>query len=1069
VVNVVAVTVKVTDSTADGFARVKEQATLAGAEAAEAFNGAFKAAADANVKVSASGGDVARLKGAASGGSEGISGLLDSGGVAGGALPGVAGISGMAATITGLAGAMVAVLPAIAGVVAGLGAIGGGFLILEKTNKQFAADMSSTMKTIEGVFTEAAQPLAAPLEEAAKSIGSYFKEIEPELKSVFGDSGALVKPLVQAFEGLTSGALPGFLAIIKAGGPVFAAFAQSMSGLGRDLGSMLEDFASAGPGSATILKSLMSVIGSLLPLVGTLAKSIVGAVAPAFTALSGALTDVMPALTPLMSIIGQFAGAVLSDLASVLKPIGQLLKDLAPSFTDLAKAAASVFTALENDGVFATFGNVLEGLAGPLANLVNALVKGIAPALPGIVQAFGQLANVASTALSAALAGIANALAALVKAIPPSVLVPIVDSVVALFAAFKGYALITAAVEAVMGFAKAMGALNIVIELNPIGILVTALAALAAGIYLAWEKSSTFRDVLQNMGSAMLAVGIVIVAGARDITDAFLSMVGAVIKGAADAFGWIPGIGGKLQAASAAFSGMKASVNGSFDSMISKMQGWQSDLTGANHTVSTVTNQINGDFSSQATAAKNAGTALTGYTNVIKANGVSSDAAKAARAALISDMTKAGVQAGIANKDVAAYTTAVKDNGSTSSAAQAAREKLINDILDASNNAKAGKTALDNYTTAVKTNGSDSSAAAGARATLIRDLENAGLSAKAATGLVAGLTGALNKVPHSVTSVIDIEGKAQGTLTAISTTLAGQKTEASLALGVARAAGGHIRGPGGPKGDKIPAWLSDNEYVVQADAVSHYGTSLLDAINSRRFASGGSVDTSAGSSFVNAQGESWAKTVENQWQSANWAAFEKALQAAAAASTAQSLIHPTGSGATVQALMQSMAASVGWTGAEWTALNNVEMREAGYNLTATNPSSGAYGLAQFINGPSEYAQYGGNSTTAQGQITAMLNYIKQRYGDPEAAWAHEESAGWYDHGGWLKPGYSKVYNGTGYPEQVIGPSGGGAPVSVQLEIAGSGQSAVEAFLLETMRNLVRVKGGGSVQAAFGRN
>jgi DNA-binding transcriptional regulator YhcF (GntR family) len=81
-------------------------------------------------------------------------------------------------------------------------------------------------------------------------------------------------------------------------------------------------------------------------------------------------------------------------------------------------------------------------------------------------------------------------------------------------------------------------------------------------------------------------------------------------------------------------------------------------------------------------------------------------------------------------------------------------------------------------------------------------------------------------------------------------------------------------------------------------------------------------------------------------------------------------------GGAVQMLMQQMAAERGWTGPEWTALYDVEMREAGFSLTAQNPSSGAYGLAQFIDGPSEYAEYGGNATTAAGQITGMLNYIK---------------------------------------------------------------------------------------------
>jgi hypothetical protein len=95
------------------------------------------------------------------------------------------------------------------------------------------------------------------------------------------------------------------------------------------------------------------------------------------------------------------------------------------------------------------------------------------------------------------------------------------------------------------------------------------------------------------------------------------------------------------------------------------------------------------------------------------------------------------------------------------------------------------------------------------------------------------------------------------------------------------------------------------------------------------------------------------------------------------------------------------------------------MREAGFNLTAKNPSSNAYGMAQFINGPSEYYQYGGDPNTAAGQATAMLNYIAQRYGDPIAAWAHEQNYGWYDQGGLLPPGLSLALNQTGSNEMVL--------------------------------------------------
>lgn len=109
----------------------------------------------------------------------------------------------------------------------------------------------------------------------------------------------------------------------------------------------------------------------------------------------------------------------------------------------------------------------------------------------------------------------------------------------------------------------------------------------------------------------------------------------------------------------------------------------------------------------------------------------------------------------------------------------------------------------------------------------------------------------------------------------------------------------------------------------------------------------------------------------------------------------------TGTAAQNAALGQQMAAAMGWTGAEWTALNNVAMQESGWSMTAQNPTSSAYGIAQFINGPSEYATYGGDSTTAKGQITAFLNYIKQRYGTPTKAWQHEQQYNWYARGSQL--------------------------------------------------------------------
>lgn len=98
----------------------------------------------------------------------------------------------------------------------------------------------------------------------------------------------------------------------------------------------------------------------------------------------------------------------------------------------------------------------------------------------------------------------------------------------------------------------------------------------------------------------------------------------------------------------------------------------------------------------------------------------------------------------------------------------------------------------------------------------------------------------------------------------------------------------------------------------------------------------------------------------------------------------------------VHQAVQSVASSKGWGPGEVASwLGVIAKEDASGSLTATNPSSGAYGIAQGITGPSWYAAHGGSAGTIIGQVTAMGNYIEQRYGTPTAALAHENAFGWY--------------------------------------------------------------------------
>lgn len=72
-------------------------------------------------------------------------------------------------------------------------------------------------------------------------------------------------------------------------------------------------------------------------------------------------------------------------------------------------------------------------------------------------------------------------------------------------------------------------------------------------------------------------------------------------------------------------------------------------------------------------------------------------------------------------------------------------------------------------------------------------------------------------------------------LKAIAELAGGSGAAGNVPGAVTAARGGHIRGPGSSTSDSIPAWLSDNEFVIKAKSVAKYGVGLLHAINSGRF------------------------------------------------------------------------------------------------------------------------------------------------------------------------------------------------------------------------------------------
>ncbi|MDO5723729.1 MAG: G5 domain-containing protein [Flaviflexus sp.] len=97
----------------------------------------------------------------------------------------------------------------------------------------------------------------------------------------------------------------------------------------------------------------------------------------------------------------------------------------------------------------------------------------------------------------------------------------------------------------------------------------------------------------------------------------------------------------------------------------------------------------------------------------------------------------------------------------------------------------------------------------------------------------------------------------------------------------------------------------------------------------------------------------------------------------------------------VKGIAQQQLAARGMGGDQFRCLDQLWTRESGWNYTASNPYSGAYGIPQALPG-SKMASAGADwRTNPATQIAWGLNYIAGRYGTPCGALSHSHSVGWY--------------------------------------------------------------------------
>lgn len=162
--------------------------------------------------------------------------------------------------------------------------------------------------------------------------------------------------------------------------------------------------------------------------------------------------------------------------------------------TAITKNLANIIDEINGDGS-------ISGIFDGLKNGINIAGAAIVEEIPKIKEAFGQIAQDFAPALET-LKGAVEQVAPLIKgafdgliqSLPQ--LVPVIAGVAAAFGAFQAMTFLSSIPGIITGISTAMGALNMVMAANPIGVVVTLLAALVAALITAYNTNEDFRNAV---------------------------------------------------------------------------------------------------------------------------------------------------------------------------------------------------------------------------------------------------------------------------------------------------------------------------------------------------------------------------------------------------------------------------------------------------------------------------------------------------------------------------------------------------------------------------------------------
>lgn len=251
----------------------------------------------------------------------------------------------------------------------------------------------------------------------------------------------------------------------------------------------------------------------------------------AITLLQPILTQVILGLADLGGMLAGLGAAIAPGVLDFITGLREGIQNLQPAFDVIGPKISALFSALGEN--MPGLGNALSSLIiafSPYIDLMTILAHTLLPTVISLLERFAPII----AAMAPVIIGLVAAWKLLAVAMN---IFGAVQGVLGFIQALKTLGVFTKIATALQkAWNIVMIAFNVILRANPIGLIITALTALVAGIVLAYQNSETFRNIVQSVWEAIkTAISVAWESVIKPVWNALLT----ALKAIGDFFVWV--------------------------------------------------------------------------------------------------------------------------------------------------------------------------------------------------------------------------------------------------------------------------------------------------------------------------------------------------------------------------------------------------------------------------------------------------------------------------------------------------------------------------------------------------